>query len=87
MKRAISEGIDPSTLNEKLFLTYLDTGRFPPPDLIVRTGGSIRHSGFFLYHSAYSEYYFTPTLWPDFGRVDFDLALEFYNSTRRNFGK
>lgn len=87
VKRALAEGIDPSTLNEKSFFTYLDTGRYPPPDLIVRTGWSIRHSGFFLYHSAYSEYYFTPTLWPDFGRVDFDLALEFYNSTKRNFGK
>lgn len=87
VRRAIAEGVDPSTLDEKSLLAYLDTGRYPPPDLIVRTGGSIRHSGFLLYHSAYSEYYFTPTLWPDFGRSDFDQAIEQYNSTKRNYGK
>ncbi len=87
VKRALAEGIDPSSLNEASFLTYLDTGKYPPPDLIVRTGGAIRHSGFFLYHSAYSEYYFTPTLWPDFWKVDFDLALDFFTSSARNFGK
>lgn len=43
-KRAIQAGIDPETLNEKTFLEYLDTGMFPPPDLIVRTGGDVRHS-------------------------------------------
>jgi len=72
-------------LDEKSFLTYLDTGKYPPPDLVIRTGGSVRHSGFFLYHSAYSEYFFTDTLWPDFGKEDFDQAVEFYNSTKRNF--
>ena len=55
-------------LTEKEFLTYLDSGKYPPPDLIVRTGGNIRHSGFFLYQSAYSEYYFTETLWPEFSQ-------------------
>lgn len=87
IKRALAEGIDPKLLDEKTFLTYLDTGRYPPPDLIVRTGWQIRHSGFFLYHSAYSEYYFTDTLWPDFGKVDFDKAMDYYNSIWRNFGK
>ena len=87
IKRAIAEWIDPKTLDEKSFLTYLDTWKYPPPDLIVRTWGAIRHSGFFLYHSAYSEYFFTETLWPDFGKTDFYQALEFYNSTKRNFWK
>lgn len=87
IKRAIAEWVDPKTLDEKTFLTYLDTGKYPPPDLIVRTGGAIRHSGFFLYHSAYSEYFFTETLWPDFGKIDFDMAIEFYNSIKRNFWK
>lgn len=87
IKRAIAEWIDPKTLDEKSFLTYLDTGKYPPPDLIIRTGGSIRHSGFYLYHSAYSEYFFSDTLWPDFWKRDFDMALEFYNSTKRNFWK
>ena len=87
IKRALSEGIDPKTLDEKSFLTYLDSSRYPPPDLIVRTGGSVRHSGFLLYHSAYSEYFFTETLWPDFGKTDFDQAVAFFNSTKRNFWK
>lgn len=81
------EGIDPSMLTEKTFLTYLDTGAYPPPDLIVRTGGNIRHSGYFLYQSAYSEYHFIDTFWPDFSQEHFDAALAFFDSRKRNFGK
>ncbi len=87
VKRCISEGIDPTTLSEKGFLQYLDSGKYPPPDLIVRTGGNIRHSGFFLYHSAYSEYYFTETLWPDFDQEAFDKVIQYYDIIQRNFGK
>lgn len=87
VKRCMLEWIDPRTLTEKGFLDYLDTGKYPPPDLIVRTGGNRRHSGFFLYQSAYSEYYFTDTLWPDFGWEDFARALEFFYSAKRNFWK
>ncbi len=72
-------------LDEKKFLTFLETGIFPPPDLIVRTGGNIRHSGYFLYQSAYSEYYFTETLWPDFKKEDLDQAMEYYDGIKRNF--
>ncbi len=86
-KRCLLEWVDPATLDEKTFLTYLDTGTYPPPDLIVRTWGNIRHSGYFLYQSAYSEYYFTDTLWPDFDQAEFDKAVSFYNSVKRNFGK
>lgn len=87
VKRCIAEWINPQTLTEKEFLTYLDTGKYPPPSLIVRTGGSIRHSGYFLYQSAYSEYYFTDTLWPDFWKEDFAKALDFFYSVKRNFWK
>ena len=87
VKRVIAEGVDPQTLTEHEFLTSLDSGKYPPPDLIVRTGGSIRHSGFYLYQSAYSEYYFTDTLWPDFGPTDFQKALDDYALSGRNFGK
>jgi undecaprenyl diphosphate synthase len=86
-KRCLNEGVDPSTLDEKTFLQYLDSGVFPPPDLIVRTGWNIRHSGYFLYQSAYSEYYFTETLWPDFDQAEFDSALAYYEKVQRNFGK
>ncbi len=87
VKQCISEWIDQSELDEKTFLTYLDTGRYPPPDLIVRTGGNIRHSGYFLYQSAYSEYYFTEKLWPEFDQEEFDRALTYYAWVKRNFGK
>ena len=87
VKRCISEWVDPSSLDDKTFATYLDTGIFPPPDLIVRTGWNIRHSGYFLYQSAYSEYYFTETLWPDFDQIEFDRALAYYDGVKRNFWK
>lgn len=87
VRRCMLEWIDPNSLNEKEFLQYLDTGAYPPPDVIVRTGGHIRHSGYFLYQSAYSEYFFTETLWPDFAQKDFDAVVAFYDSLQRNFGK
>jgi len=76
MKNFIKNGGDINSLDETTFLPFLDTGRFPPPDLIVRTGGDTRHSGYFLYTSEYSEYYFTDTLWPDFKEREFYKALE-----------
>ena len=87
VKRCIAEGIDPAILTEKEFQNYLDTGKYPPPDIIVRTGGNIRHSGYFLYQSAYSEYFFTETLWPDFGKKDLDEVLSSFKNYTRNFGK
>lgn len=86
-KRAIAEGVDPETLDEKGFLSYCDTGDLPPPDLIVRTGGDIRHSGYFLYQAEYSEYFFSDLLWPDFNRDEFDRAVSSLKSAKRNFGK
>lgn len=87
VQKYIWSGGDIQTLTEKNFLSYLDTWVYPPPDLIVRTGGNIRHSGYFLYQSAYSEYFFTKTLWPDFGKKDFEEALTYFESVQRNFGK
>lgn len=86
-KRAIAEGADPETLDEKSFLSYCDTGDVPPPDLIVRTGGDLRHSGYFLYQAEYSEYFFSDLLWPDFNRDEFDRAISSLKSAKRNFGK
>jgi len=86
-KRAIQAWVDPETLNEKTFLKFLDTGSFPPPDLIVRTGGDVRHSGYFLYQAEYSEYYFTETLWPDFGEEEFLASLLSLKNAKRNFWK
>ena len=87
VRRCITEGIDPETLNEKSFAKYLDSGHLPAPELIIRTGGDIRHSGFYLFAAEYSEYYFTNTLWPDFSREEFDRALGSLKNAKRNFGK
>ncbi len=80
-------GVDMTQVTPSDILTHLETSKFPPPDLIVRTGGHIRHSGYFLYQSPYSEYYFSPHNWPDFSSEDIDLALESYDMRVRKFGK
>ena len=58
----------------------------PDPDLIIRTGGEQRLSNFLIWQAAYSELYFTPTLWPDFGPVEVNEAIEIYQKRRRRFG-
>lgn len=74
-------------LNEQSFSEYLDSWKFPPPDLIVRTGWDIRLSWYFLYQSEYSEYYFTKTLWPDFNEDEFYKAYLSLKWAKRNFWK
>ncbi|MDP5039066.1 MAG: polyprenyl diphosphate synthase, partial [Candidatus Gracilibacteria bacterium] len=66
IKKFINFGGDLEKLDEKSFLQYLDTGIFPEPDLLIRTGGDIRLSGFMQYVSDYSEYYFNEKKWPEF---------------------
>lgn len=87
VQRVFAAGIDINTLDEKGFKAFLDTSFLPPPDLIIRTGWDIRHSGFTLYDSAYSEYYFTEKLWPEFNEKELDMALNFFEHCKRNFGK
>ena len=58
----------------------------PDPDLIIRTGGELRTSGFMLWQSAYTEYYITPTFWPDFGRQELYQALVEFGHRDRRFG-
>ncbi len=74
-----------STLDEAVFSSYLDTAKFPHPDLIVRTGGHERHSGYWLYSSEYSEYRFTETFWPDFSRKELDEIMSEFTARTRNF--
>jgi undecaprenyl diphosphate synthase len=69
------------------FEKYLDTAGMPDPDLIIRTGGEQRMSGFMMWQSAYSEFYFTETLMPDLTTEKFDQAIEEYQSRARRFGK
>lgn len=87
MKKAIASGINIDVLDEKSFRTFMDTHFLPPIDLIIRTWGDIRHSGFLLYDSDYSEYFFSEKLWPDFDENELNSAIEFFCKTKRNFWK
>lgn len=87
IKKFLNSWDDINNLDEKSFKKYLDTALFPSPDLIIRTWWEIRHSGFLLYDSDYSEYYFSDKLWPDFDETELDNALNFFNKRERRFGK
>jgi undecaprenyl diphosphate synthase len=76
VKKMLSSGIRPEELTEEVFGSYLDTAGLPAPDLIIRTSGEMRISNFLLWQAAYSEFYFTDTLWPDFSKDEFLLAIQ-----------
>ena len=86
-KKILKAWIDPETLTTEEFKKYLDTVNLPNPDLIIRTGWDLRHSGFLLFDSEYSEYYFTEKKWPDFDEEELKKAITSYNSAKRNFWK
>ena len=73
-------------IDEACFEGYLDTYGLPDPDLMIRTSGEQRLSNYLLWQLAYSEFYFTDVLWPDFGKKDLEAAVEWYNSKERRFG-
>jgi undecaprenyl diphosphate synthase len=68
------------------FADYLYTSELPDPDLVIRTSGEHRVSNFLLVQTAYSEFVFTPVLWPDFGRADFEAAVADYRRRERRYG-
>ncbi len=86
IKKVMVSGIKPDDLTEEVFESYLDTAGNPPPDLIIRTSGEMRISNFLLWQAAYSEFYFTDTLWPDFNKDEFLLAIQDYQRRDRRFG-
>jgi undecaprenyl diphosphate synthase len=86
VKRIIRDGIPAQDVDEALISSYLYTGGQPDPDLIVRTSGELRTSGFMMWQSAYSEYYITPTFWPDFDREELYRALLEFSQRDRRFG-
>ncbi len=86
IRKLISDGINYEQIDEEQVSKYLYTNGIPDPDLIIRTAGELRLSNFLLWQSAYSEYYCTQTLWPDFDENDIDEALEAYSSRQRRFG-
>ena len=78
--------LDPDRVNEQTLARYLDTYVLPDPDLVIRTSGEARISNFLLWQSAYSEYEFVKTLWPDFTVQNFQEILSTFNSRERRFG-
>lgn len=87
IRQMIADGCCPESVTEELIGSYLYTRDLPDPDMVIRTAGEMRVSNFLLWQSAYSEYYATPTLWPDFGREDLLVALESYRQRQRRFGR
>jgi undecaprenyl diphosphate synthase len=73
-------------VNPEAVSQALDTSRFPDPDLLIRTSNELRVSNFLLWQCAYTEFYFTDVLWPDFDEAAFDRALEDYAQRERRFG-
>ena len=88
VNRFVSEnGKSGANLDIDIMNSYLATAGVPDPDLIIRTSGEQRLSNFMLWQSAYSEFYFTDVLWPDFRKTDFAKALETYSKRERRYGK
>jgi undecaprenyl diphosphate synthase len=78
--------LDPESLTEESVSERLYTGGMPDPDLIIRTSGELRLSNFLIWQSAYSEFYFTDILWPDFDESAYEEALRDFSHRKRNFG-
>jgi undecaprenyl diphosphate synthase len=82
----LRDGVNPDFINETTFRAYLYAPDIPDPDLLIRTSGELRISNFLLWQIAYSEFYVTETLWPDFGPKEFRAALDAYAKRQRRFG-
>ena len=83
---AIDGKVDPQKITEDTISGYLDTADVPDPDLLIRTSGEERLSNFMLWQLAYTEFYFTDVLWPDFNKKELQKAIDYYNKRDRRFG-
>ncbi|MBZ0318280.1 MAG: isoprenyl transferase [Anaerolineae bacterium] len=86
VRQIMREGVAPEAVTEDLISQHLYTAGQPDPDLIIRTGGDMRLSNFLMWQAAYSEFYSTPTFWPDFNRIELLRAIEYYGARDRRFG-
>jgi undecaprenyl diphosphate synthase len=86
VQRIIDAGVPVEDVDEQLVSSYMYTSGQPDPDLIIRTSGELRTSGFMMWQAAYSEYYITPTYWPDFGREELYEALVAFGQRDRRYG-
>ena len=78
--------VKPEDLTEEVFSSYLDTAGIPDPDLLIRPSGELRLSNFLPWQSAYSEFWFSDILWPDFTPAMLDQAIADYQKRSRRFG-
>lgn len=85
-EKAAEGGVSADEITPELFSGYLDTKGIPDPDLLIRTSGEQRLSNFLLWQLAYTEFYFTDTLWPDFNKKELQKALDYYNKRDRRYG-
>lgn len=86
VREIIAQGIAPDQVNVELLNNYLYTAGIPDPDLVIRTSGELRTSNFLLWQSAYSEWLFTDTLWPDFDKEQLRQAILNFGKRNRRFG-
>jgi undecaprenyl diphosphate synthase len=84
---AVDNQLLPADIDETRFSEFLSTAHSPDPDLFIRTGGEKRISNFLLWQSAYTEFYFSPVLWPDFDANELDQAIADYQSRERRYGR
>lgn len=87
VQQIVRDGVPADAIDDALISRYLYTSGLPDPDLIIRTSGELRVSNFLIWQGAYSEYYVTPTYWPDFDKEELRKALVEYGHRRRRFGK
>jgi undecaprenyl diphosphate synthase len=86
IQHMLKDGIRPEDVTPELVSQYLFTAGIPDPDLIIRTSGELRISNFLIWQTAYSEWYITPTFWPDFGKEEYRKALEAFSQRDRRYG-
>jgi len=86
VKNIVRDKIKSEDINQELFSKYVYTAGLPDPDLIIRTSGEQRLSGFLTWQSVYSEFYFIDKHWPDFSEKDLDEAIDWFDKRERRFG-
>jgi undecaprenyl diphosphate synthase len=87
IQKMMKDGVSPEQVTDQLVNQYLFTAGVPDPDLIIRTSGELRASNFLIWQAAYSEWYMTPTFWPDFDKEEYRHALETFSQRDRRYGK
>ena len=86
IQRMMKDGIQPDKVTDNMVSQYMYTAGVPDPDLVIRTSGELRVSNFLIWQAAYSEWYFTPTYWPDFDKEEYRRALKAFVQRDRRYG-